>query len=124
VRARLARPSGLFVQWLPLWQLGARELTLIADTFASVFPGISLWIDDRDPERALLALVSEPAEPGVGPALAVRRLGAWTRDPARPLNSDERPVLEFSAPRTERSGELLTGARLQAFLAGHFRTPP
>ncbi len=124
VRARLAQPSGVFVQWLPAWQLGARELTMIADTFASVFPGASVWLDDREPDRALLALVSD-VDPSIEvPALAVRRLGGWVRDPARVLNTDELPALEFSAPRTERSGQLLTGPALRTFVTKHFQTGP
>jgi spermidine synthase len=116
VRARLAKPSGLFVQWLPLWQLGEEELALIADTFAAVFAGACVWIDDRDPDRALLALVSDDRTLEANSEHAVRRLGRWHRDAARPLNTDEHPRLEFSAPRTERSQALLVGERLRAFV--------
>ena len=73
---------------------------------------------------ALLALVSD-VDPSIEvPALAVRRLGGWVRDPARVLNTDELPALEFSAPRTERSGQLLTGPALRTFVTKHFQTGP
>jgi spermidine synthase len=43
--ARL-KPNGLFFQWLPAYQLSAEHLEMIADSFASVFPVTTVWVDE------------------------------------------------------------------------------
>jgi len=84
-RARL-KPGGLFCQWLPLYQVGPRELALIADSFASVFPVTTLWRGELGVDGApLLALVgSEQPLRLDGDALAGRLAtladAPWGRD--------------------------------------------
>jgi spermidine synthase len=117
VRAQLRPHTGLFVQWLPLWQLGPRELALIENSFALVFPGASRVLYDQNPERALLALVSRPSrEHETHAPEGVRFLGGLGADSRTGLNTDDHPVLEFSAPRSERRGEFLVGSRLYRHL--------
>jgi hypothetical protein len=53
VQRRLS-DSGIFAQWLPLWQLGRDELELIGNSLHAAFPYTSVWLDDTDPKRALL----------------------------------------------------------------------
>ncbi len=127
--ARRLGPGGLFCQWLPLYQLTREEFEVIARTFLAAFPHATLWRNDFYPNRPVLGLVGAlrpialDAE-GVGRRLAA--LPAWSRDsllgaprsigmlfigelsavpdllaPA-PLNHDNRPVLEFMAPRLTR----------------------
>ncbi len=55
---RLA-PGGLFAQWLPLYQLTPRSFEIIAATFASVFPQVTLWRADFSGSRASIALVGQ-----------------------------------------------------------------
>ena len=55
-RERLA-DGGLFCQWLPLYQVSERELRLIADSFASVFPVTTVWRDDLTLQSPLIALI-------------------------------------------------------------------
>jgi spermidine synthase len=128
VARRLAR-GGLFCQWLPLYQLTREEFEVIARTFLAVFPHVTLWRNDFYPDRPVLGLVgAEKPVPldldGVGQRL--RGLPEWGRDSllgapraiallylgdlslvsglfARaPLNGDDRPVIEFLAPRLTR----------------------
>jgi spermidine synthase len=56
VRAALA-PDGVFCQWLPLYQLSADQLAIIARTFLDVFPAATLWRGNFDPGASTLALV-------------------------------------------------------------------
>ncbi len=139
--ARRLAPGGLFCQWLPLYQLTREEFDLIARTFLAVFPHVSLWRDDFYPDRPVVALVGSraplatprprPLPPAAyDPLLATPRgLGMlWMGDLAvapdlvgpGPLNTDERPRLEFLAPRLTRVGpegdkDWFTGAALAAF---------
>jgi spermidine synthase len=56
VRERL-KPGGIFVQWLPLYQLSEREFGIIARTMISVFPQVSLWRGNFQPGAEIAALV-------------------------------------------------------------------
>jgi spermidine synthase len=137
-RGRL-NAGGLFCQWLPVYQLGPRELELIADSFAAVFPDSSLWWGHLDARRPIVALVGGDG-PVVADAGAVegrlrrlweavpvddeirtaryvfdRYLGHWL--PRRPdrLNTDEHPRVEFSTPVSHRSHALLSGDALRRY---------
>ena len=121
--------DGVFCQWLPLYQLTREEFALIARTFLTVFPVTTLWRADFYPDRPVIGLVGQlvprPLDlRRVGDRL--ERLPAWSRDPllATPrglallyagdlgaatdllpgetINTDDRPLLEFSAPRLTR----------------------
>jgi spermidine synthase len=126
-------PGGLFCQWLPLYQLTREEFEIIARTFLTAFPHVTLWRNDFYPNRPVLGLVGarHPVSmdlEGIGRRLAA--LPAWSRDSllgaprsigmlyvgdlsavpelfARAaLNRDERPVIEFIAPRLTRMNAL------------------
>jgi len=127
--ARRLSPGGVFCQWLPLYQLTHEEFDAIARTFLVVFPEVSLWRNDFYPDRPVVGLVGRLA-PGeldlgrVGERLAA--LPEWSRDPllatpqglamlylgdlaaareliaSGPLNTDDRPLIEFLAPRLTR----------------------
>jgi spermidine synthase len=125
---RLA-PGGLFAQWLPAYQLTPEELRTVAATFVAVFPYAALWRNDFHAEQPLLALVGQREGASIDPealALGCRRLAAtqtpppsflsspsdlallyvagdaalreWTR--AAPLNTDDRPLIEYGTPRS------------------------
>lgn len=141
-RLRL-NPGGVFVQWLPLYQLSEREFGIIARTMLEVFPTVTLWRNHFQPHNEVVALVGHldatPLRPsGIDSsqeqAWAVR--GARSLDLPRvllpvneetipffyagnlsgsrehfalyPLNTDDRPVIEYGAPRSlraEKQGE-------------------
>lgn len=110
------QPDGLFVQWLALNQFDADALDAVLRSYAAVFPGAVLFFDGMH-----LALVGAPA-PQAWAARLRQRLGsgaagladeatggegAWTwlgrycgpiaAGPG-PLQSEERPLIEFRLP--------------------------
>jgi len=133
-RERLA-PGGIFCQWLPLYQLSAEEVAIVAATFLDVFPDAFALRGDFFAEHPILALVG-----GAGPApdAAVLAAGAaqlsaagvadrWVVHPLGPFalhvaplapsaarfdgtprNRDDRPRIELLAARTHagRAGKL------------------
>lgn len=128
VRARL-EPGGIFAQWLPLWQLSRREFDIIAATFMSVFDHVSVWRGVFSPMGASVALVAhDDGRPVHLPDLSARIERLEARDPfddgflseltgfmvlyagdlsgqterlARAgLNTENRPRIEWLAPRT------------------------
>jgi spermidine synthase len=138
-RQRL-KPGGHFCQWLTLYQFGPGEFELVADSFAAVFPEVTLWWGQLDGRFPIVALVGSdepikldptrlqsrwhalPELPGrADPELArpadLRGLyiGRWPARGSRRLNTDEHPRLEFSAPVTQGSGRSLRGLTLRGY---------
>jgi spermidine synthase len=128
VRSRL-EPGGLFAQWLPLYQLSRDEFMVIARTMLEVFPQVTLWRGDFQPKQPIVALVGEAAERPLDGEAVVASFRRRRRDADAPraaalaltlmfyggnlganrdlfapylLNTDDRPVIEFSAPITQR----------------------
>ncbi|MFO0581383.1 MAG: fused MFS/spermidine synthase [Anaeromyxobacter sp.] len=122
-RSRLA-PGGVFVQWLQGYSIFPEDLRMVIRTFRSVFPHATLWAGSPGD----FLLVATPGEACLDPALVDGRLAAgagaredfarfgWDggrlafrlrlgeEDLARfagegTLNTDDLPLLEFSAPR-------------------------
>lgn len=145
--ARRLAPGGLFCQWLPLYQLTRDEFDVIARTFLDVFPSVSLWRGDFYAERPVVALVglrtprvldldALPAriaslpeafrDETIGSPRALAMLYAGDLGNAAdlfthaPANTDDRPVIEFLAPRLTRIStagdkDWFTGEALGAF---------
>ena len=131
-RAKL-KPGGLMVQWLPLYGLSQQDIQIVTASFLEVFPEASLWCwyPSRGREDTILLGVNgtleldlpeiqcrldelkdsdtpwERAEEVVaGFLMEGPRLAEFAGD--APLNTDDRPVLEFTAPislyqRSDRS---------------------
>jgi len=147
--ARRLEPGGLFCQWLPLYQLTREEFDVIVRTFLDVFPSATLWRADFYADRPVVGLVglSTPRTLDVGRVGdRVRALPSGTHDAMvsspralamlyagdltaaaelfahAPLNTDDRPVIEFLAPRLTRMSragdkDWFTGESLDAFYA-------
>ena len=124
---RLQR-GGVYVQWIPLYQVSDRELGIIARTMDEVFDEVVAWRGDLFPSRSVLALVGHrdatPLDPTViAPAarsvttapirsdaqleaMVLRHyVGNITRSgiyATRDLNTDSRPRIEYLTPRTHR----------------------
>ncbi|MFM7182047.1 MAG: fused MFS/spermidine synthase [Verrucomicrobiales bacterium] len=133
-RERL-KPGGVFVQWLPLYQITEREFGIIARTMTAVFPQVSLWRGNFQPGAEIAALVGHsdgnPLPASMFDSDAEKRAaveGATYRDIQNlrfpineqtvlffyagniglaadlfgeyPLNTDDRPVVEFGTPRS------------------------
>lgn len=134
VRRRL-EPGGVFVQWLPLYQISEREFGIIARTMIAAFPRVTLWRGNFQPGAEIAALVGHadlaplPACPPDGSGELRRAVdgaghldmqdlmlpvnprtvplfygGDLTRAAGMfegyPLNTDDRPVIEFGTPRS------------------------
>jgi len=127
--ARRLAPDGLFCQWLPLYQLRREEFDIIVRTFLTVFPQVSLWRDDFYSELPVVGLVGQ-FKPRPLDLTRIRErvlhLPEWSKDPlfsipaglvmlyvgnlsvvsdlfaSAPLNTDDRPLIEFLAPRLTR----------------------
>jgi len=126
IRARLS-DDGLFCQWLPLHQLDLDTLRSIVRSFQVAFPQGSAILATNSLETPVIGLIGrhgdagydlaairaglaaaqqpEPARFGLGDELAV--LGGVIAGPAAlrefagdaPLNTDDRPVVVYRAPR-------------------------
>ena len=131
--------GGLFCLWIAPWQVGENEFEIIADSFASVFPHVTLWRSSTR-RRDLIALVgseapirlagerlegrlaplrslAEDEDDALPPARDFADLyaGDWiVRRPDR-LNSDEHPLIEFLAPVAQLERSRLGPGRLGRF---------
>lgn len=147
VKKRLA-PGGLFAQWLPLAQLTPTEFGIIARTFLEVFPQATVWRRGFSLETPALVLIGQErlgpldntaylrsldhlgqagkfASSGwidrIPHALYAGNLGqARSLFEAYPINSDDRPFVEYLAPISSREsvrGQVgsLTGYELAGF---------
>ncbi len=122
-------PGGMFVQWIPLYQVTERELGIIAKSLLEVFPQVTAWRGDFYANKPMMALIGH-LEPGpLAPATSIveastlalqqfRRnendqipviahyLGTITSDhpliEASVLNTDDRPHIEYLAPQSHR----------------------
>jgi len=134
------RPGGLFCQWLALYQMGPAEFEAIANSFASVFPHTTLWWVRPNPNSPVLGLIGteQPIpyvqtaaakgwlehNPHTGehdPLLADEQamlsfyIGDWKVPPDARLNTDEHPVVEFSAPISHGDNRKLRGKTMQQY---------
>jgi spermidine synthase len=50
-------PGGVYVQWLPLFQLTDNEFGIIVKTMSEVFPQLTLWRSVVNPHRELVAVI-------------------------------------------------------------------
>ena len=146
--ARRLASDGLFCQWLPLYQLTRQEFDIIVRTFLAVFPQVSLWRNDFYAELPVVGLIGQftPRPFDLRQMRGrVLRLPDWAKDPvlstprgllmlyagnlravadlfvSSPLNTDDRPLIEFLAPRLTRvaatfgHADWFTGEALASF---------
>lgn len=145
-RQRLA-PGGMFVQWLQAYSLPPNDITMVAATFASHFENVTLWrgsdmdfllLGRTDSAKFQLKHLKDSwQKPGVAadfasmqihrPAgmfaffvlndSAVRRLAQGSHQ----LNTDDRTLLEYDAPRSLLRSELVD---VDQELVSRFRGAP
>ena len=144
VRARLAA-GGVFCQWLPLHQLDLPTLRSIVQAFVAVHPGGWALLATHSLETPVLGLVARADAGRFDLRLARERLGhtalpqpladfgladefallgsfiAGPRALARfagdaPVNTDDRPVVAYLAPRITYAPDSLPRDRLLALL--------
>ena len=124
------RPGGVYVQWIPLYQVTNVEFWTIARTFLEVFPHVQVWRGDFYTDKPILALVGtvdlEPLDLGAivhngrhlrgDSGLDPRVLLAVTLPfyagnlsesreivPPGPIHTDDDPVIEYQAPISHRN---------------------
>lgn len=164
---------GIFVQWLPLYQISRTEFGVISKTMLQAFPQVTLWRGDFFSEGPIVALVGQTKAEKMDPRAIRERLrqagpeihdlplrhfipeidrfaphsgaaagtgrflvyycGNLTQashlfDPYR-VNSDDRPILEYRAPISQRqeasgSGGWFVTGELIDFLGKILKTVP
>ena len=126
-RQRLNK-DGLFMQWLPAYQLTRTDFDVIAKTILAVFPQITVWRADFSSLKPVIGLIGHQSPGRLSPSVQlfaqdksqllthyVGDLTAISRQFGNvPLNTDDYPVIEFSAPVNQR----LIQAGKQRWLAG------
>ncbi|WP_254510583.1 fused MFS/spermidine synthase [Anatilimnocola floriformis] len=141
------RPGGLFVQWLPMYQMGPGDFELIANSFAKVFPHTTLWWVRASANWPVLGLVGsetpiEFAETAAakgfvehhphsgqqddwladGNSILSYYIGDWRE--GTELNTDEHPRVEFSAPIAHVDNRKLRGERMRSYFEDVFAKLP
>jgi len=144
VRARL-QPGGVFCQWLPLHQIDLATLRSVVQSFMAVYPDGAAVLATNSLQTPVLGLLARPDAPRFG-LQAVRQrlsnsslpqrladygladefavLGSFVAGPQAlkqfagdaPLNTDDRPIVAYRAPRITYVPDSLPADRLQALL--------
>ncbi|MGR9114255.1 MAG: fused MFS/spermidine synthase [Gammaproteobacteria bacterium] len=127
VLQRLNR-NGLFMQWLPAYQLTQDDFDVIARTMLEVFPMVTVWRADFSALKPVIGLVGHRDQRALSRSaqlfaqnrqeLLSHYVGNLTAISRRfedaPLNTDDYPVIEFTAPVSQR----LTRSEASRWLAG------
>ena len=123
VAAERLEDGGVYCQWLPYYMLTNEDVTIMVKTFASVFPHAALW---KVPRSLDLLLVGSRAPFVFAPSAIARRVAELSagaqldlvlsrspeqvaevaRLPDVPVNTDDRPIIEFRVARNFRVGDL------------------
>jgi len=133
--------GGMYVQWLPLYQLSLREFQIIGKTFSEAFPHVSMWRGNFSPDYPILALVGSKRPLNIDlenlePKLRQIKNNVTRHDPflatpndmmlfyvggteavkelfkGAPLNTDNHPLIEYLAPMSHIRKEQLIGTDL------------
>lgn len=121
-------PDGLFMQWLPAYQLTRADFNVIARTMLAVFPQVTLWRADFSPLKPVIGLLGQTTRQPLAKESGVFKqnqhtmlqhyvgdiTGIEAQFSTAKLNTDNNPVIEFSSPIQQQSIK----AGLQTWLAG------
>lgn len=148
----LLNPGGLFCQWLPLYQMDLELLRLIVRSYLQVYPHESAFLAHYSLQTPIVGLIGG-AEPllyrhswpqqhagnnALAAELAALRLGSlyellgcFIAGPAElaefagegPINTDDRPLVNFQAPRFVYAPQASAATRLTEML-GSFHPLP
>lgn len=125
------RDGGFFVQWLALHQMSRQEFLIVARTMQAAFPQVTVWRGNFSATQPIIALVAQKSTvpldqsalqknvirlrgrgfgytPGgehmAGLFYVGNLAGLRANIAALPLNTDDRPIIEYLAPRTRSEG--------------------
>jgi spermidine synthase len=124
-------PGGMFVQWLPMFDVSVPEFEIITRTMLEVFPSVTLWRRSLSPRFSVYALIGKMEQDllryeelerdlqflrtraGLDErvwllniplaAYAGNMSAQRERFANAPVNTDDRTLLEYVAPKTERN---------------------
>ena len=108
--------NGLFMQWLPAYQLTRSEFDVIAGTMLKAFPQVTVWRAGFSPLTPVIGLMGHKNERFLSPGVQLFKYGkqdflrnyAGNLEAMRqrlqtvPLNTDDKPVIEFGSPISQR----------------------
>ncbi len=128
---------GLFMQWLPAYQITEQEFNVITNTLLNVFPQVTIWRGDYSPLKPIIGLLAHKKPGQLSPQARITKnfqesppllsYFVGTPDSLRPffkqypINSDNKPFIEFNAPISQRQvkeshNQWFTGEKLILFL--------
>jgi len=120
------KSGGAMAQWLPLYQISPESLKVVMRTFAAVFEHVVVWSGDVNSELPTLMLLGSSEPILINPAKLHERMdtesvtmdmienadplsflsffvmdrdGVMKFTEGSPINSDNRPVIEYTEPR-------------------------
>ncbi len=120
------KEGGAMAQWLPLYQLSPENLKIIMKTFAQAFENVTVWYGDINSRLPTLMLFGSQSGIKIDPArlaealeqdtvkedmiehldplsflsfFVMGREGVIAFTEGSPINTDNSPVIEYSAPR-------------------------
>ena len=140
--SRRLRSGGLFMQWLPAYQLSKSEFGMIARAMQTIFPQVTLWRGNFSSRKPVLGLLGQTEVAPLSTDALVFSREQKKRGEGRvsmlahyvgnlknlrstfadfPLNTDNMPIIEYQAPITQRSQNIeqihwLIGDNLIRFL--------
>ncbi len=143
--------GGIFAQWVPLFQLTRNEFFIIVRTMLEVFPQVTLWRADFSPIKPAVALIATPQGKRLDSATIEANIRYFTKgipldeSPTKalpyfyyagnltlckrlfeksPVNTDNRPLIEYLAPVTPHTTPWFVSRRLATFYEQLLRALP
>jgi spermidine synthase len=136
---RRLRDDGLFMQWLPTYQLSEDEFKIIIRTMLEVFPQLTVWRGDFSALKPVIGLLGQKKQNDLAyqrkvliQKTLINEMPLLTyyvgnlhqiraQFSAIELNTDDNPVIEFRSPITQqltKSGSIswLAGEKLINFM--------
>ena len=91
-KARL-KQDGLFVQWVPMFQVSDREFGIIARSMLEVFPRVTVWRGDFYAENPIVAIIGHQSDAMLSPSAPISRLSEQALQIVRAGQGDPIPLL-------------------------------
>ena len=87
------KPGGLFVQWVPMFQVSDREFGIIARTMTEAFPKVTLWRGDFYADNPIVALIGHQSDSPLTAETPIAKLSAQALQIVRSGKGDPIPLL-------------------------------
>ncbi|OGT00270.1 MAG: hypothetical protein A3F73_14280 [Gallionellales bacterium RIFCSPLOWO2_12_FULL_59_22] len=150
VRATL-KEGGAMALWLPTYQLSPQDLKVVMRTFASVFDHVGVWYGDYISDLSSVMLIGSQSPLHIDPEMLAGALqrkevqrdmvehsdmlsflslyitdrdGIMRFTEGSPLNTDDFPVIEYTAPRSIGARHRNALANFEAFIGLREKVAP